>query len=215
MKSVRVRNLLSLILNITMAVLAAVSIACFFTEKGLQSGAGNMEAGGTGCLIFFTNDSNILAALCSLLIVPFNIRALKSGRDEIPVWAMILKFTGTVAVTVTLMVVLLFLGPTMGYAKMFEGNCLELHLICPLISIVSFCFLERGLVLSKKQALWGVVPTFIYANFYLVNVIFLKTWTDFYGFNIGGFWYVSYFALPLVTYLFALALRALHNLNEH
>ena len=42
-------------------------------------------------------------------------------------------------------------------------------------------------------------------------VIFLKRWEDFYGFNIGGLWYVSYVVLPAVTYVFARLLRALHN----
>lgn len=212
--SVKIKNAVSLVLNLAMAVLVAVAISWFFTEEGLKSGMGNMKFGGTGCFVFFTNDSNILAALCSLLMVPFNIKAIKSGRNEIPQWALILKFVGTVAVTVTLMVVLLFLGPTAGYAPMFEGNCLELHLICPLIAIVSFCFFERGIVLSKKQVLWGIVPTIIYGTVYLVNVVFTRVWIDFYGFNIGGYWYISYVVLPAVTYLFALALRAIHNKSE-
>ena len=207
MKNARTRNALSLMMNVLNAVLVLISILWFFSAEG----AGNMARSGTGCFVYFTNDSNILAALCCLLLVPFNLKALKSGKDEIPQWAMLLKFVGTVAVTLTFMVVVLFLGPTQGYDIMFSGVCLELHLICPLLCIVSFCFLERGACVSKKQSWWGVVPTIIYGTVYLVMVIFLKRWEDFYGFNIGGMWYVSYVALPAVTYVFARLLRALHN----
>lgn len=210
MKNARTRNALSLMMNVLNAVLVLISILWFFSAEG----AGNMARSGTGCFVYFTNDSNILAALCCLLLVPFNLKALKSGKDEIPQWAMLLKFVGTVAVTLTFMVVVLFLGPTQGYDIMFSGVCLELHLICPLLCIASFCFLERGVCVSKKQSWWGVVPTIIYGTVYLVMVIFLKRWEDFYGFNIGGMWYVSYVVLPAVTYVFARLLRALHNKSD-
>ena len=207
MNNVKLRNALALACNIAAPVLVLISILWFFSEDG----AGNMARSGTGCFVYFTNDSNILASLFCLLLVPFNIKALKSGKDEIPQWALLLKFVGTVAVTLTFLVVVFFLGPTQGYALMFSGVCMELHLICPLLCIFSFCFFERGLCLSKKQSWWGVVPTLIYGTLYLVMVVFLKRWEDFYGFNIGGLWYVSYVVLPAVTYLFARCLRALHN----
>ena len=210
MKNVKTRNALDLVMNVADFVLIFFSIMWFFKVDG----AGNMLNSGTGCFIYFTNDSNILAALCCLLLVPFNIKALKSGKDEIPAWALLLKFVGTVAVTLTLMVVVLFLGPTQGYGIMFAGVCLPLHLICPLLCIVSFCFLERGLTLSKKQTWYGIIPTVIYGTVYLIAVVFVQCWDDFYGFNIGGMWYVSYVVLPAVTYLFARLLRALHNKYE-
>ncbi len=211
MKSVKTRNLLSLAMNLANFVLVLISILWFFSEAAAGRGIGNMSTSGTGCFVFFTNDSNILAALVSLLIVPFNIKSVISGKDEIPEWALTLKMVGTAAVTLTMMVVVLFLGPTQGYGIMFAGICLELHLICPLLAIISFCFLERGMQITKKRLLWTLAPTFVYGTVYLVNVVFLKTWPDFYGFNIGGFWYISYCVLPIVTYLFALCLRALHN----
>ncbi len=213
-KNVRIRNAISLVMNIAMFVLVLISIMWFFGPEGSQTGTGNMGVGKTGCFVFFTNDSNILAALCCLVLVPFNIKALKSGRDEIPQWALTLKFIGTVAVSLTMLVVVFFLGPTQGYGKMFSGVCLELHLICPLLAVISFCFLERGLALSKKQTWWGVVPTLIYGTVYLVMVVFTEKWPDFYGFNIGGFWYISYVVLPAVTYVIARGIRALHNKYE-
>lgn len=207
---VKIRNAVSLACNVATAVLVVISVLWFFEVDGV----GNMSNGGTGCFDYFTVDSNILAALCGLVLVPFNLKALKSGKDEIPKWALVLKFVGTVAVTLTMLVVILFLGPTQGYGIMYAGVTFDLHLTCPLLCIISFCFLERGIVLSKKQTLWGIVPTLVYGTVYLILVVFVKAWPDFYGFNIGGFWYISYIVLPAVTYIFALGLRALHNKAE-
>ena len=214
MKNVRIRNAVALLMNVALAVLVFISIMWFFGEVGSKAGVGNMGTGRTGCFVFFTNDSNILAALCGLVLIPFNVKAIISGRDEIPQWALLLKFVGTVAVTLTMMVVVLFLGPTQGYGIMFAGVALYLHLICPLLAIISFCFLERGISLSKKQMLWGIVPTLIYGTVYLIMVVFTEKWPDFYGFNMGGYWYISYVALPAVTCVFALAIRTLHNRAE-
>lgn len=211
MKNIKLRITLSLILNILMIVLVAISVVGFFTNEGLESGAGNMTSGGAACFNYFTIDSNILAALCSLVIIPFNIKSLKSGTNEIPRFALLLKFVGTTAVTVTLMVVVFFLGPIMGYGTMFIGNCFFLHLLCPLIAIASLCFFEQGISISKKQTLLGVIPTLIYGTVYLINVIFTKVWDDFYHFNIGDRWYLSYIVMMLVTYLLALALSVIHN----
>ncbi|MCQ2354608.1 MAG: hypothetical protein MJ102_05820 [Clostridia bacterium] len=211
MKNARSRNVVSLAMNLSSFVLTLISILWFFRPAGAGAGVGNMSSGGTGCFRFFTNDSNILSALISLAVVPFNIKSIISGKDEIPDLIMTLKMIGTAAVTLTMTVVLVFLGPTQGFAKMYSGVCFELHLICPLLAIISFCFFERGLFITKKRLLWVLLPTFIYGTVYLINVVFIQTWKDFYGFNIGGFWYISYFVIHIVTFLIALVLRSVHN----
>ena len=73
-----------------------------------------------------------------------------------------LKYMGTVSVTVTLMTVLLFLGPTMGgYKELMAGANLYLHLIGPILAIISFCFCEKG-NMDIPTALWGLVPVMAY-----------------------------------------------------
>ncbi len=210
MNNARIRGVLSLVLNSANAVLVTVSILWFF----IGGGVGNMAVSGSRCFIYFTNDSNILAALCSLAAIPFAVLSLVRGRDSYPAWVLTLNAAGTAAVTLTMLVVLVFLGPTQGYAAMYDGVCLPLHLICPLLSLVSFCFFERGLVFTKKRLVLAVLPAFVYGTVYLVNVVFTGTWEDFYGFNIGGFWYLSYIVIIAVTYALALGIGALHNAFE-
>ena len=210
MKKIRIRSAAALLLNALNFVLVFVSILWFFSEEG-SLGGGNMRTGSTGCFRFFTNDSNILCALISAGMIPFEICSIVTGNSSVP-WGMtILKFVGTCAVTLTMTVVIFFLGPTQGYAKMFSGVCLELHLICPLLAIISFCFFERENLLTRRDTLYALLPTFIYGSIYLILVVFVKKWPDFYGFNIAGLWPVSYAVLLLVTYLLALLLRCLHT----
>lgn len=209
MKKDRIRALLSMLFNLLAAILTAVSIASFFTAGG----EGNMAVAGTRCFIYFTIDSNILAALTCLLMVPYDIRMLKNG-DEFPRWTLVCKFIGTSAVTLTLLVVLLYLGPTMGYPAMFAGKNLYLHLICPLLAIVSYVFFEHDGSGEKRSSLPGVIPTFIYANVYLVMVIVIGKenggWADFYGFNLGGMWPLFYIGLNAFSYGISVCLNKLN-----
>lgn len=210
MKKIRIQNTVSLFLNALNFALVLISILWFFSGAG-STGGGNMRTGGTGCFRFFTNDSNILCALVSLAMIPFNIRSIRTGKPSIPRSMTILKYIGTAAVTLTMAVVVVFLGPTQGYGKMYSDVCLELHLICPLLAIISFCFFERTNSLTRRDALFALLPTFLYGTTYLILVVFAGKWPDFYGFNIGGYWPVAYIALHLFTFLLALLLRRFYN----
>lgn len=209
MKTDHVRSLLSVLCNVLVIILVTVSILSFFTVGG----QGNMAVAGMRCFIYFTIDSNILAAVMCLFMVPCNIRALKDGR-ELPGWALACKFIGTSAVTLTLLVVLLYLGPTMGYRAMFAGKNLHLHLICPLLAIVSYVFFEHDRSGKKRSSIPGVIPTFIYANVYLVMVIVIGKenggWADFYGFNLGGMWPLFYIGLTAFSYGISVCLNKLN-----
>ena len=110
-------------INILIFVITAISLLFCFRKEGrwdLQKGLKSLR--------FFTILSNLFCAVCALLLV------LSSAQ-----WAWLLKYVGTVAVTVTLLTVLFFLGPNMGYKQMFSGKDLYLHLCGPLMAIVSFC----------------------------------------------------------------------------
>ncbi len=210
MKQTRLRNAVSLAMNALVFLMVLGAMVWFFTPHGAD-GVGNMNQGGARVLKYFTVDSNLLAALACLLMIPYNIRSIRRGEDAIPAWALTLKMIGTVAVTLTLAVVMLYFVPLVGPAAVLTGANFLLHLLCPLLAIVSFCFFERGHRFTKLEMLLGVAPAVLYGVVYLTRVVFLKDWEDFYAFNVGGFWYITFFAIPAVNYLFALGIRALHN----
>ncbi len=211
-KNVRIRQALSLAFNVAIVVLTwySVLLLIFGDESG------NMTLG-SQTFRYFTNLSNILVAVTASLLIPFNINSLLSGKDEIPLWALLTKFVGTVSVTVTFLTVVLFLGPTMGWEIMFAGPCLFLHLITPLLAILSFVLLESNLKIKFPYSFLGLAPTFVYSLIYLFTVAVTKVWPDFYGFTFGGkMWTIplSLLAMYIATYAFSLGLWKLHNLCE-
>ena len=162
----------------------------------------------------FTVLSNLLLGLASLIYAVYLVRYVRSGRI-VPKWAHLLKYAGTVAVTVTLMTVLLFLGPTMGYAAMFAGVNLWLHLVLPVLGIAEFVFLDTQRGISFKESLVGVLPVLVYGAFYYGNILLNGVGeppytNDWYGFTLFGeqFMPVVLAVMLLATWVFALAVRA-------
>ena len=139
---------------------------------------------------FFTTLSNVLCALTAAAVIAAWLVA-----EALPMWAIILKYVGTSAVTVTMLTVLLFLGPLSGaWKELLSGEELFLHLICPLLALVSFLAFEKQPMPAWTIAL-GVAPVFLYAALYCRKVIYApeqRRWEDFYGFNHNGKWPLSY-----------------------
>ena len=118
-------------------------------------------------LKYFTLDSNLLAAAASLIAVYFQV----FRKGTMPVWASSLKLAGTVSVSVTLLTVIVYLGPRFGYKAMLAGVNLHLHLTVPVLAILIFCILEGSHSLSFGHTFLAVIPVLIYAAFYLGNIL--------------------------------------------
>lgn len=181
-------------INILIFVITAISLLFCFRKEGrwdLQKGLKSLR--------FFTILSNLFCAVSALLLV------LSSSQ-----WAWLLKYVGTVAVTVTLLTVMFFLGPNMGYKQMFSGKDLYLHLCGPLMAILSFCFMERWYALSFFLSLLGILPVIIYGFVYLFEVVILKNWEDFYGYNKDGKWKLSMAAMFAGGFAVCMLIRILY-----
>ena len=203
----RVRTIFAILCNVLVFAFTCLCLIFFFT----RGGSGNMQVWGKYCFMFFTVDSNILAAAASILLAVFQLHALAGGGGEAPRWAMALKFVGTVAVAVTFFTVVLFLGPVFGFRSMFVGSNFFMHLLSPLLAIFSCFLLEREPPLRFRCTFLGLLPTFVYGVVYIVMVVFRGLWMDFYGFNMGGFWYVSAALMLAATYLLSLGLWGLRR----
>ena len=154
---------------------------------------------------FFTVQSNAFCAAAAGLLCLFPAAS----------WAWLLKYIGTAAVTVTMLTVFLFLGPSIGgYRDLLRGSDLFMHLINPLLALISFCVLERrGLRFSLS--LTGLLPVALYGALYGWKILLAppeKAWEDFYGFNKNGKWQVSVLAMLGGAFLICLALMAIQNL---
>ena len=210
MKNVKRRNAIDLFCNILDPVLVVIAVSLFFTpeSESLFGFKGSM------CFRFFTIDSNILAALSCLAVIPFNIRALKTGEDCIPLWAARFKFIGTDVVALTMLTVLFYLIPVQGIELMTASSNLYLHIICPPVVILSFILLEKC-TLKKKDYLFGVATVFVYAVIYLMQVVVIGEaaggWPDFYNFNDNNTWPFFFAGIMLFTYLVSRLVRRIKS----
>ena len=179
------------------------------------SGSGNMRVRRYTVFRYFTVDSNILCAISCVFSL---IRALR-GKTQSKA-CMLFRYAGTAAVTVTMVTVLLFLGPVFGYASMFSRWNLWLHLLGPILAIVSFVWLERdGSFPEKKHLILSMLPVIVYGIVYLVMSVVIGAgnggWQDFYGFNRSGKWYLSYIAMMAGTALIGVVLRKQRTVRDN
>ena len=176
----------SILINAAIFLTTLVLIVLGFRRDGVWDVKRGLKA-----FRFFTVLSNVFCAMAALGMV-FSA----SGT------ALLFKYLGTVSVTVTLLTVVFFLGPTQGgYAMLFSGENLYMHLIGPLLAILSYGFLEKR-DMSFGTALLGMVPVALYGVMYLYRVVLApeeKRWEDFYGFNRGGKWPVAFSGMLLMT----------------
>lgn len=167
---------------------------------------------------YFTNNSNIFSALASIGIVVCDILILKKKREDIHIIALLFKEMAAVSVAVTLLVVMCFIGPIEGYYNFLikdKGMCL--HLICPLMTILSYIFLEYSNEKKKNiffYSIFAMIPVAVYGTFYAVFVAITGVWEDFYGFNTNGMIALSYNLILLGSYLLSLGITFLHRLAE-
>ena len=172
-------RIISFIMNILVVILTLVLGIRFFRENGTWNLARGKKA-----FRYFTTQSNVLCAISALFMCLF------PNSD----WAYYLKVMGTAAVTVTMLTVLTFLGRIYGYKPLLSGSDLFMHLITPLLAIVSLCVFERRGI-GFLMSFIGAIPVALYAPLYLYNVVYApeeKRWDDFYGFNRDGKWPIAY-----------------------
>ena len=198
--------ILSECINAGIFLITVILLVFVFREDGEWS-----AKKGALAFRFFTVLSNLLCALAALILLIFQL----SGQVPRGVW--LFKYVGTAAVTVTLMTVLVFLGPNApgGYKDLLSGSGLYLHLLGPLAAIISCCLLEDG-TLSFPQSLLGMIPTVLYGCLYLYKLKrapLEKRWEDFYGFDKDGHWKISFTAMMVGTFFICLMLIGLTKIG--
>lgn len=192
------------VFNLLIAVLAVGSWLMM-----VFAGGGLLTATGIRSLKYFTILSNLLEAAASLVW----IAAYRSNRE----FAEKFKYIAAVSVAVTLTVVVLFLGPLFGYASMFTGVNLPLHLIVPLAAVTE-CMLKAEARFSARDNLIAVLPVLVYGCAYLINnwVNGIGEWpdsNDWYGFLIWGYpiGILLFAVLCVVTWLLGFVIRLPHR----
>ena len=177
----------------------------------LTGGGSLLSSRGLMSLKYYTTLSNIFAGIAAVIMIVVLART-KSGK--VPVWAAVTKFASVVTVSVTFLVTLFFLAPTMGIGGLYKGELMFMHAVGPVLTVVSF-FMNRDLPeMNPSSALWATLPTILYGGVYSANIMLngvgsgMNT-NDWYGFAAAGVHTVPfvYALMVLLTYLLSCVMR--------
>lgn len=150
----------------------------------------------------FTVCSNLMSALGCGLSIPFAVEGLRKGKYDIPEWCITLLFAGATSVCVTFVFACLFIWPVMGTYRAWGAGNFWLHLVCPILCVCAFLFLQTTHRMKRKNVLIALIPFTIYACVYFYNVVVLGIdgggWRDIYRLNTAVPFYLS---IPLMVFL--------------
>ncbi len=204
------RILAALIMNIIVVIAtSAVAVSYYFYSENplVETGLDSYK--------FFTTDSNILAALSSLVMIPFEIQILRGKRVRLPHAAIVFKYIGMISVMLTFITVLVVLLPVYDASFLLLGTAFHMHLSGPLMALVTVLFLETDSKIKLPETLLALVPVIVYGAVYLTETVIIGEknggWMDFYTFNRGGLWYIIMPVIFVMTYLLAVVTRLVHN----
>ena len=208
---------ISLVLNFLIVIFTLFATIAMFTGFKFMHGYDVvLQSTKLGMLRFFTVQSNIFMAIIALVFAVLEIRFLKGKIIEIPTKAYVLKLMSTTAVGLTFLVVFAYLGPITEYGiiAMIMNSNLFFHLITPLLSIFTLVVFERTSKIKFKYTFWGILPTFLYAIYYMINIFIhmqdgkVSPVYDWYWFVQNGVW-TAIIVVPLmllITYIITLIL---------
>ena len=132
--------------------------------------SGRFASRGLDKLKYFTVLSNLFFGITCAMWSAVLVRLMKDENvPHIRTW-LIIKYAGTVAIGLTFVVVMIFLGPLYGYGNMFQGGNLFFHLLVPVIGILEFIFLNAEGELYFRDAFFTLIPLILYGIWYFWNV---------------------------------------------
>ena len=187
------------ILNIVIFIIVLTTwLRMVFYASGIA-----LTAGGLRSLRYFTVLSNLFEGIACLIWL--------YNKDEK------IKYVAAVSVTLTMVVVLTFLGPLYGYIPMFSGVSFWMHLIVPLAALLEVIFWNKE-KFTLKDNLLACIPMGIYGVYYIGNNIVngIGQWpnsNDWYGFLTWGYpiGIMFYIVILLVVFLIGLAIRKIKD----
>ena len=157
-------EIIALILNIILVILGITGLVKTITGMGYPAWE------------YYTQLSNYFALCSALIYIVFLIRNIKNKNNEIPKWVSILKYSATLSLLVTFLVVVFILTPYYGKDIIiwifFLGSNLFYHTLCPIITFISFMFFESHKINGIKDSFRAVYFTIIYAIVFItLNIL--------------------------------------------
>ncbi len=117
---------------------------------------------------YFTTLSNIFVTIVLIIFLVKELFNLKIKN-----YLYIIKFLSTISITLTFVVFMLLLAPTLetGFINAYlmnDAGSLCVHFITPILSIIDFLFFTSEYKSKKIHALYGTIPPLLYVLFVVV-----------------------------------------------
>lgn len=132
---------------------------------------------------WFTINSNSLTAFAAFMIIPFAVEGMRRKHFSYPKWVAWFHYSGMVCTTLTMVFSVGFISWVDPVAA-FGGYNIYLHIICPILVLVSFFLVESGYRFSLRESVLATIPVFLYEILYYVEVFIIGDanggWEDFY-----------------------------------
>lgn len=126
----------------------------------------DLQVFGIRMFTYYTIDSNILQMVVSAATVYLIL--IKKGKN-MPDWLASLHLVCAVSLTITFLIALFVLAPQEGFAYYFLWNVAPVnHLIGPLISVITFLFMDRYPALPKTAIFLPMAMTLLYGFITLI-----------------------------------------------
>lgn len=144
------KKIFLIIINVLIIILEIIGIVLNYKELhtfGIQ---------------YYTEDSNFLLLIASIISLIY----LVLNKRKLPRCLEIFKYTSVVCVSVTFLVVVFMLAPSIkdGYNQMLlQGSMLYHHLLCPVLAIIMFLFLDDYKLNNRKEILYSMSFSIIYS----------------------------------------------------
>jgi hypothetical protein len=131
--------------------------------------------GGSRVFMYFTIQSNIAVAVISAIGLYYMVKGKTPGNA----WYVI-KFVGTVSITLTGVVFGIVLAPTLGENAWNTQNTLT-HLVVPVAAVVDFFVVFATVHIGRKNVFYVIIPPVLYAIY--AGIGYVLDWDFAGGYN--------------------------------
>lgn len=171
---------------------------------------------GMRTLRMFTTLSNLIISLAATLSIPYQIEGLRKNNYHLPMWIVIILYTGVTGVALTFVTAITLISGVNGfYEAMIKETNIFLHTINPITAILLFTIVNDDHHLKIKTTFLALSPVFLYTIVYIVFVFIIDEkhggWSDHYKFNQILPWPITMIIMYSLSFGVATLLRIIHN----
>ena len=204
------KSIIGSLLCLTLIILTISSIIIGAMEKPSDI----TPERGERIFMLFTVNSNLVSLASAICTLPYCIDGIKNKWHRLPKWVDRLLYCGTVSVSITFIFAMALILPRMG-AIAVTGMNFGLHVICPIIMLILFFYIENTNEFTFKDSFLALMLFYLYSIIYFAMVVVFHRWRDIY--NLMKFLPapVAIIAMYSFAFLLTFSLRLARNYFSH